>query len=97
MEGNLKDKLLRVERSVNVYLKNADEPTEEINVDTIPFDKLIEIVPPTLDDPLLYDGYELERKQIDLINSFLKNKIEPDFNMYSYILVCGGIYDWEKK
>jgi hypothetical protein len=97
MQGNLKDKLLRVERTINAYLKNEDEPTEEINIDIIPFDKLKEIVPPKQDDPLLYYGYELESKQIDLINSFLKNKIEPDFNRYNYILVCGGIYDWDKK
>ena len=93
---NLKDKLIRVERTVNVYLKDGSEPLYEINIDTVPFNNLLEIVPPTEDDPLLYDGYELEPEQINSINHFLIDKIVPDFKVYTYILVAGGIYDWEK-
>lgn len=94
---NLKDKLIRVERTVNIYLKNGDELIKEINVDFIPFDKLSEIVTPRKDDPLLYDGYELNEKQIEAINSFRNKIVDPDFSQYYYILEAYGIYDWDKK
>ena len=95
---NLNDKLVKVERTINVYLKNENEPLHEINVDVVPFDKLKEIVPPKDDDPLMYDGYWLKKEQIDAINAFLKDKkINPDFQTHDYILVCGGICDWNKN
>lgn len=93
---NLNDKLVRVERTVSVYLKEENEPFCEIKVDSIPFNNLIQIVIPKEDDPLLYDGYELEIEQINSINDFLSDKIKPDFELYTYILTAGGIYDWEK-
>ena len=91
--GSLK-KLRSVERTINIYSKDGDDPLEEINIDNIPFEKLREIIPPKEDDPLLYDGYSLEEKQIALINYYLQNKIVPDFEKYNYILECYGIYDW---
>jgi hypothetical protein len=94
--NNLLDKLLRVERTINIYRNEDDELLQEINVDSIPFEKLKEIVPPGDDDPLMYDGYDLDNEQLNKINSYLVEKIEPDFKLYSYILVCGGIYDWDR-
>jgi len=93
---SLLDKLLRVERTINVYSKDGDEPLEEINVDNIPFEKLKDIVPSNDDDPQLYDGYELNERQLNAINKHLEVKIEPNFKNYIYLLVCGGIYNWEK-
>ena len=102
MNRSLKEKLIRVERTINIYTKNVDEPLEEINIDhieeinidDIPFERLKEIVLPKEDDPLLYDGYELDENQISAINYYLQVRIVPDFKIYNYILVCGGIYDW---
>ncbi len=91
---SLKEKLIKVERTVNVYLKNEDIPTTEVNVDIIPFSKLLEIIDPHKDDPLLYDGYKLRKKQLLEINQYLTNKITPNFKKYNYILVCGGVYNW---
>lgn len=92
--SNLKDKLIKIERTINVYAKDGDEPIEEVNIDIVPFEILKEIVPPTKEDPLLYDGYGLDEKQMNLINSYLQNRILADFKAYNYILVCGAIYDW---
>lgn len=94
MTSKLKDKLLRVERTINIYTKDGDEPLQEVPVDNIPFEKLKGVVPPKEDDPLLYDGYELNEEQLNELNKFIEDKIRPDFTHYSYILVCGGIYDW---
>jgi len=83
-----------VERTINVYNNKNNELIEEISVDSIPFDELKGIVPPNEDDPLLYDGYDLDIKQLEKLNTFLTEKVKPDLNQYSYILVCGGIYEW---
>jgi len=87
-------KLVRVERTINVYDNKNDELLEEISIDIIPFDELKSIVPPNADDPLLYDGYDLDAIQLEKLNNYLSNKIKINFNAYSYILVCGGIYEW---
>lgn len=91
----MRNKLVRVERSVNVYYKSSKEPSGEINIDIIPFDKLINFVTPKEDDPLLYDGYQLDEKQLNEINKFIDNKIVVDFKKYYYYLECSGIYDWQ--
>jgi hypothetical protein len=96
-EKKISDKLVRVERTINIYKNENDNLFDEINIDFIPFDELKKIVPPKEDDPLLYDGYELDAKQLEDINAYLTEKIKPNFDLYSYILVCGGIYDWEAK
>jgi len=88
-------KLLRVERSIHIYKNEDNDFVEEINVDFIPLDTLKEIVPPPPDDPLLYDGYELDLSQLQKINAYLPEKIEPDCNVYLYVLICLGIYDWD--
>lgn len=92
--NNLKNKLIRVERTVNIYNKKGSDPLEEINIDTIPLNVLKEIVVPEEDDPLLYDGYDLDTKQLDKINKLIDGKIKPNHKLYNYILVCGGIYNW---
>jgi hypothetical protein len=93
---NLNDFLIRVERTIEIYSKNGNKPLYEINVDCIPLNHLIHIVHSNPNDPLLYDGYELNLDQILSLNRFLPKKIEPDFNLYNYILEAEGIYDWEK-
>ena len=87
-------KLIRVERSIEIYNRN-EELISEISVDLIPFDELKEIVPPNEDDPLLYDGYVLDISQLSMLNNYLSEIIKADFTLYSYVLTCGGIYDWE--
>jgi hypothetical protein len=94
---NLNDKLIRVERTINIYNNDDNTPVKEINADVIPFNTLKKIVIPKEDDPLLYDGYVLDANQLKAINNFLKNKIAPNFVLYFYVLECTGIYDWGKN
>jgi hypothetical protein len=49
---NLNDKLIRVERTINIYRSDDNVSIEEINLDAIPFNTLKEIVIPKNDDPL---------------------------------------------
>ena len=50
---NLKDKLVRVERAVNIY-KQHNDLVEEINIDIVPLNTLSNIVPPQEGDaPIL--------------------------------------------
>ena len=91
---NLSDKLERVERTINIYRISDDELISEINIDEIKFDLLTKIVPPPIEDPLLYDGYPLKEEQLVVFNSYMGNKIDLRIDLYYYILVCGGIYNW---
>jgi hypothetical protein len=90
---NLEDKLLRVERTVAIYKQNNDL-VEEINIDSVPLDTLVNIIPPKEGDPLLYDGYVLTPNQLEKLNIFINYKIRADFDLYFYVLECTGIYNW---
>jgi len=94
--NNLNNKLLKVERFINIYRNNDNESIEEINIDHVSLNFLNEIVCQKNDDPLLYDGYVLSEIQLQAINKFLENKITPNFVLYFYVLECAGIYDWGK-
>ncbi len=94
---HLNDKLVRVERTINIYNNSDNTPVTEVNIDTIPFENLKEIVIPKADDPFLYDGYVLDARQLKSINMFFKSKIMPNFILYFYVLECAGLYDWDKK
>jgi len=93
--SDLNGKLIRVEWTINVYDKN-DELIKEVDIDVPPMERLRQIIPPNDDDPDLVDGYKLNVAQLQELNLYLKEPIYPQFNLYSYYLVSGGIYDWNK-
>jgi hypothetical protein len=93
--SNLKDKLIKIERTINIYNKK-NELIREVDIE-VPIDKLKEIIQPNQEDPGLYDGYKLDIEQLELLNIYLKEKIIPSFKNYSYFLITGGIYDWNKE
>jgi hypothetical protein len=89
------NKLISIERTINVCNSKDDELLEEHNIDDIPFEQLKTIVVPKDDDPLLYDGYVLTEDQLKALNNIMKgNKILPDYTTCFYVLECSGIYDW---
>jgi hypothetical protein len=97
VSNNLIDKLIRVERTINIYNNNDNSLVEEIEIDFLSLSVLKQIVLAKDDDPFLYDGYILDLKQLEDLNKYLTHKIEPDFETFFYILESAGIYDWEKK
>ena len=95
-----KKKLLKEERTINVYKKIKgkflEDAVTEINIDFIPLEFLQEIIVAIDDDPLLYNAYDLNKEQIDKLNPYLEKQIVPDFKRFEYWLECYGIYDWNK-
>jgi hypothetical protein len=92
-------KLLRTEQNVYVYhkkSKRSDEAVQEINIDIIPTNVLKKIVVPRKDDPELFEGYGLDKKQLDTINAYINNEIVVNLKLYNYVLVREGIYEWDK-
>jgi len=87
------DKIVKIERSIRIYLNNDNELVEEIIID-IPLEKIKEIVVPPEDDPELYEGYILNEEQLGKFNQLLENKITADFSQFFYVLEAAGIYDW---
>lgn len=83
--------LPKVERWIQAYDKHNRDSMEEINVDSIPFERLSAIVTAKHDDPLLYEGYILNEVQIMQLNKFLEKKILPDFSRRYYVLECASI------
>ena len=87
------DKIVKIERSINIYRNSDNEMAEEIIIE-IPVEKLREIVPPKEDDPDLYEAYILTELQLEQINQLLDKKIQPDYIQFFYVLEAAGIYDW---
>ena len=87
-------KLIRVERSIAKYNIAYKDIISDENIDEISLNILLSIVTPNEDDPLLYDGYVLNEKQLLEINNHLNNKLTFDFNSFYYVLECAGIYDY---
>jgi hypothetical protein len=90
--SNLREKLIRIERSIYIY-DHTDKLVNELNIN-IPIDKLLLIVSPNADDPELFDGYKLNIQQLHQLNDFIVGLIDINCNEFSYFLVTGGIYDW---
>jgi len=89
--------LIKCVRTINVYKqtrgKRLGELVEEFNIDAVSIVLLKTIITANNDDPLLYDGYPLNKKQLKRINDLLKNKIVFDYEKFDYVLECYGIYD----
>ena len=87
------DKIVEIERSINIYRNSDNELVEEIIIH-IPLEKLKEIVTAKEDDPSLYEAYLLNEPQLEKFNLLLEKKITPDFKQFFYVLEAAGIYDW---
>jgi len=87
-------KLIRVERTIAKYNIDDEDIISEENIDSVSLGVLLSIVSAKDDDPLLYDGYILNKNQLSEINNYLNNKLTFDFDLYYYVLECAGIYDY---
>jgi hypothetical protein len=86
-------KLLGVERSIGIYNNASEERIEDIVIN-ISVEDLQQIVVHNEDDPLYYDGYILEDKQLQELAKYADKEIAFDFLNYYYVLQGLGIYDW---
>jgi hypothetical protein len=90
---DLLDKLERVERTLDIYKNVTEERIREIEIN-IPVERLRDIVTPVDGDLLLYRAYLLNVDQVNKLNNELGQIIEPNFNLYYYVLDSHGIYNW---
>lgn len=81
----------KLERWIDVCKTGTYEATFEINVDTIPFERLLQIVTPRDDDPLLYDGYILNENQLRSIQFLLERDISIDLKTFTYVLIYASV------
>lgn len=89
----MKNKLINVERFLNIYRKSDEDYEKEILLN-IPFNIIASIIPPSEKDPLLYEGYELDKEQLLKFTALIDEHIVIDFDKCLYVLECVGIYDW---
>lgn len=87
-------KLIEMIRTVVIQNKFDEDLAIEERSLNIDLDTLRKYVTPHDDDPLLYDEYELNLEQIELLNPYMDNPIlMPVFSDNDYILCCVGIYE----
>jgi hypothetical protein len=91
--ASLENKLVKVERAINVYDKETEDITEEYGIE-ITLEALTQIITPKKDDPLMFDGYVLNEDELNKLNSYMNKKIKPDFKCYYYVLESYGVYNW---
>jgi hypothetical protein len=93
--NNLLDRLIRVEWSIQIQTRIRGKLIKDVLLD-VKLEDLLKIIIPNEDDPLLYDGYDLDKEKIKYLNNFTKDNVKIDFRRYCYFLVCGGIYEKDK-
>jgi hypothetical protein len=91
----LREKLVRVERFVQIIRQSDEKLIDEIEI-AIQLEILQGIINPSDFDSLILDNYELSNQQILEINLHISNKIQVQLDSCVYVLIAGGIYDWKK-
>lgn len=76
---------MKIERVITKYNNSDDSLEGEFNIDSIPFEELVDIFSPKKDDPLMYDPYEINLEQAELINRHLPS-LSFEFSEYSYFI-----------
>jgi len=88
------EKLVRVERFIEINKKGTSEVKQEINVDHITLEQLLDIFEPyERGDPLLYDPYSIDEEKLKRLNFYLQTPISYEESKHDYILACFGIYE----
>jgi len=77
---------MKIERVITKYNNTDDSFEGEFNIDSIPFEELAGIFSPQKDDPLMYDPYEINVVQAELINRRLPSSFPFEFSEYSYFV-----------
>ena len=92
--SNLLDKLVRVERTINVYSRRSNELVKEINIDHLLLSAIKDIIAPREEDSELVLGYVLDKKQLQHLLREAHIDLKTDFRIHFYVLEATGIYDW---
>ncbi len=95
--------MIPVKRSVEYYRKYNDDFTAggefvgRYDISEIPLTKIKRIVIPKEDDIFLYEQYNLDEKQLDVIISLLNTSFIYSLRDYDYCLACNAIKGYYDK
>ena len=77
---------MKIERVISWFDRKNESLIGEYNVDFIPFETLKSIFNPKLDDPLMYNPYDIHIEHIDFFKKYVD--IEFDLDKYIYQIDC---------
>jgi hypothetical protein len=89
-------KLLKVERSLQIFDKKSEELIAEYPVN-VELEPLRNIVKPIKNDDPLYRPYALSKVQVKKLLANMSLHLMIEMKTYHYFLDCSGIYDFESK
>jgi len=79
---------MKLERLITVFDNETELMKEEINIDYVELNELKKIFNPAIDDPLMYNVYEIKPNHVQFINKLLKDKVEFDLQTNAYYVEC---------
>ena len=88
-------KLIKTIQSISIFKKGESNPNNyfEIDISHISLDEIKLLIKARKRDPHYFEGYTLNKKQIEKVNPFLKEKIIPDFRTTFYVFSVSGEYE----
>jgi hypothetical protein len=86
----MKARLLEVKRVIEI--QDANDIIGEVSLN-VELSELLKIVTPIEDDYLLYNGYELNPEQLELLKPYSASPLNL-VGAQKYFLTATGIYDW---
>jgi len=90
---------MKLERVITVFDNKTENLLEEINIDYVDLNDLKRVFAPPVDDPLMYNVYEIKRDLIPAVNLLLRVGINFDLQANTYYVECNQLppYDFGKQ
>ena len=79
----------KVRRVISKFMHGHDDLAGRIDVTHIPFEEIRKVVEAGVDDPLMYDGYELTSDQLSALQSYISERL--DSSKYDYFIEAESV------
>ena len=77
---------MKIERIISWFDRRDEELIGEFNIDFIPLDILKETFRPPIEDPLMYNPYDINIEESEILKKYVD--IEFEFDKYIYQIDC---------
>ena len=77
---------MKLERQIIWWNKGSETLVDELNIDHIPFEDLKAIFQPPVEDPLMYNQYQIDQLQVQGLARWVV--LSFDFDLYAYFVEC---------
>lgn len=77
---------MKIERIISWFDRADEELIGEFNIDFIPLDILKGIFSPPIEDPLMYNPYDINIEESEILKNYVD--IEFEFDKYTYQIDC---------